>query len=764
MKSLRVRIAIFISLLVGMCSFGCFLEAETSQSAQDQGKQVVSEVSKEALDRVQQVLGKKIRDALAKEGDIDISELIAKMQVLGFPGVDNLPDSVRKIFGNMVVTDPKVRFDEVGIIISGTMIVAGKANRIMLRIAKKKGGGYGFAVFFNFTQDLKISDLAPKGTATKVIKKMEFLKIKEGTLFLSTMQYEEPEFGEIGGFGLIGQLGYFGWGQTINRMFGGIPQKLQARIKGLLVLPELAGSAFEISIPLGITMLPDPFGIIKGIETSHVAFGPFNFSVEIGDLASVTDVIKLKADGEVILQLIPTFVKSSKKKMLSMLERLKKTGLYIGLYTLKAKERTSEINNQLVMLESIIAEVNFKVERAVLREPGDVISQARLKQIKKNAAQESIEKRIKKVKNNKLGKGDLYRDFMFTPIRVGVSGVGSLDGLKLTGETKGMIRNAFGVQGLNYGNIKLGLAWDFTIAAAAAPGTAGLSLLLMAMPLGFTVGGKAEYGSTSVDFDFVMQIGEKIIDDFYFKLAGDVYLRDFVRFALVTNLDVIQLDNTKEKVERFIKKVVPDIKLEDCNFELAPFATEVGAKKVSAKVEGKIGNIEIIPGIGVGGELYADKTSLKIEGHSKNINIPKGKPLLSITGAKSGENPRYFIDLQLPFNFKAGISGKVALNLPKPFGFVSKTDIFLSPLGAHFRDKRKIWGVTTEFEFEGDLRNPKGCFLRAKMNNDELKEALTKFPELMFGASKGLDKTKRENQYHINRLKKEIEELKEKCR
>ena len=631
---------------------------------------------------------------------------------------------------------------------------------------KKEEGGYGFAFFFNVAADFKISDLAPKGVATKVIEKMEFLQVKEGSFFISTMQYDDPEVGRINkGFGLVGQLVYIGWAAVVNNMFAGIPQKLQARIKGTFVLPDLTGTNFEISIPLGITVLPDPFGALrlatgKELKDSHIAFGPFNFSVEVGDLMSVTQALKLKADGEVILQLIPSLIKASKKDILAVLQKAKKESVGAVLSELKEKKLTEQINNQMLALESIKERIRFQQERAICNpkiKPGDL---KKIEEIKKKVAQDELNERIKRVEKNKLGKGNLYRDFLFVPIAIGVSGVGSIDGLKITGETKGTLRNAFGIQGLNYGDVKLGFNWDFaltaTIGTALAAETAGLSYLLMAMPFGFTAGGKAEYGSTSVGFDFNIKIGKKIIDEFYLGVKGDIYLRDFVRFALLTSLDVMQLDDAKKKMDEFIKKAVLDVKMEDCDLIISPLATEIGGKTVPASLKGKIGNFEVIPGIGGGGEIFLDKTGFKLELHTKDLYFPtKKKPFYSLTGVKAGEKPHLSLTIKLPFEFEAALAGKIKLNLPKPFNLTSQTDLFISPLKSYFKMKADVFGIASDLEASGDLKSLKSWVLKGELNTKDLRKAMDKFSKLLFNASKEIEKAKKEVDKWMKQAKKD---------
>jgi len=807
MKFPKLRLALLISLLIGVCSVGSLLKAvaktETktkvgkkepakaeakggvqkgAQGIEEVGeerpgitsevsREVTSIISKKMLDLVEKVLGRSIRDALAQEHDINVAGLL-ETKVPGFPGLKALPEPIQKtlkkvIPSNLVITTPRVVWDDAGnLFISGSIVAAGKRTRARIRIMPKEDGGYGFAFFFNIVADFKFSDLVPKGVADKIIKKMEFLQVKEGSFFISTMQYDDPEVGTINkGFGLVGQLEYIGWAAVVNNMFAGIPQKLQARIKGTFVLPDLTGTNFEISIPLGITLLPDPFGALhlvtgKEIKDSHIAFGPFNFSVEVGDLMTVTQALKLKADGEVILQLIPSLIKANKKDILAVLKRAKKEGVNAVLNELKDKRLTEEINNQILALESIKERIRFQQERAICKpsiKPGDL---KKIEEIKKKVAQDELADRIKQVEENKLGKGNLYRDFLFVPLTIGVSGVGSIDGLKITGEMKGTLRNAFGIQGLNYGDIKLGFNWDFaltaTIGTALAVETAGLSYLLMAMPFGFTAGGKAEYGSTSVGFDFNIKVGKKIIDEFYLRVKGDIYLRDFVRFALLTSLDVMQLDDAKKKIDDFIKKAVLDVKMEDCDLIMSPFATEIGAKSVPASLKGKIGNFEVIPGIGGGGEIFLDKIGFKLELHTKDLYFPtKNKPFYSFTGVNKGEKPHFSVNIKLPFEFEAGIAGKINFNLPKPLNLTAKGDLFLSPLESHLKAESKVLGIGAKLDAVGKIKDPKSWILKAELDTKDLRKAMDKFSNLLFNASKEIEKAKEEVDKWMKQAKKD---------
>ena len=714
---------------------------DDKKDQEQSGQKKKSTIPTKVLNLVGKIMGPVVKKLLAEEKDIRVGELLAKIEIPGVISYDKFPSFIKDTFKDLIITTPKVAEDSAGLYIKFTLPTFVKNKTIKERLGAKlrifekskyaQKKGKGFAIMINFGKDFKLSDLFP-GAAKKLIKKIEFIEVKEGVLVLANGAYDDPDLGHIAkGVDVIGQLGLTGWGKTFNHLLGGIPEKISPRIALKLNLPGLSGSKLQLSFPFGITLLPLPL-LPKNkqpvpVDDSLVRLGPLSFGIEIEDILSLKG-ISLELYSTLILQLIPSFVKANKNEIIALLNQAKTQGVDTVLNRLKGRAQDLKTSNKKLVLTSIRERIQYQTELEIHRAKANLEDE--IDKVKKKVAQEELNARIKRVKDNKFGKGNIYKDFLFAPIEVTLGGEGNLDLVKVSGQTKGTLYNLFGIQGLNGANVIAGFQLDLSKyvgllasvlgigGGAAAGGAAGaptgpgaaatsgigatvggvggtisgaLSFLRLFIPDGITLGGRLEYGKSSLDATGSITFGEKVIDEFALALSGSLFLRDLVKVVATPFLDIAQLDKEKKDVDKFIDKFVPNMQARDVVVNIVPFATEFGKEEVPSHIKGKVGKLEIIPGVIVGGEIYISKSSgIKIDGYAKDFVLPpKGKPIFTLSGTKKGKGPRFEISYQIPLAFSAGLDGRLELDMGPLGKVVSATNVSLSTTGleAHLLTK-----------------------------------------------------------------------------
>jgi len=458
-----------------------------------------------------------------------------------------VPKFIKDYYGSLVLYTPKVEETKDGFFISAATSTHGKKVEIKLKIKKLKEGN-SYTVYVQLPKEWKFSDAFP------IPPKLDLIAIKDGAFVITDQDQTDPDWGKlVKGINIVGSLKYEGVFAYVNKMFGGIPEKLIPKIRGSLAIPKGIGSQLELEIPFGMTVIPDV-----------IALSPMRVFVRIDEDVTGAPVPSVAIKGGLRIR-IPSFMRLDKKDLLSSLSHARDKGLGVTII--------AEENEDIQMfLKAVREDVNQHLTAALiskflLRKPtvkGNTITEIR----------EEIENKIIKKTISDIGKvrEKIYPSWVKLPIDFSALIKVGATKAELVAESTGKLYNIFFIKGLNAADWKIGLIWDYALSGELSATIIGAPLAFL--PVGGTFAGKLEFDKSWLQLETKGALsGVTGIGELAWRGKGSLFLRNFVDFYLrwapllglfiPTGPKAPKLKS--EDIHKFINKFVPDWKLENQN-------------------------------------------------------------------------------------------------------------------------------------------------------------------------------------------------------
>jgi len=295
--------------------------------------------------------------------------------------------------------------------------------------------------------------------------------------------------------------------------------------------------------------------------------------------------------------------------------------------------------------------------------------------------------------------------------------------LKIFGGQRTPIKNVFGLKDLHAEGLKVGFIWDLLVSKDLVAMSAEIGGIAGLLPVGVIFKGGLQSGKTKIAADVDMSLHGTRGLDIAAKAEGNIDLKDLAAFWLP-----ILKGRT---VAKDMIRVTPPMKLQDVKLNIA------WSEDKSMKLNGEIGNLEIIPGIGASGQIEGSAEGISVNGSLDPITINNpfiNKPMITITRSglsepKPGEKQGARFDFNLgalPPTFKVNLDGLLGVDVGAGIGkfeTAAKMELSTSGLEASFKqtilDLETAMTLKAALDKEGNL-NPKSIFIDATLENNGL--------------------------------------------
>jgi len=792
MKFVNLKDKFLILVLLSVFSFQSTIYAPPEQGATRETKKkeappVPSRKGRTDVSKIKKELEtEKKKDISSKEGMLvkllkkiivkSLTKLTKKEKSIKFSKIPiwdiiPLPKFIKKYFGTIIIYSPQVKKTKNGFSVSAAFTVRGKKIYFEMKMLKQPEG-YAYIVYLTLPPGLGLPDLIPMGK--KLGKKIDLLKIKEGAVVFASQDVldpPDPDWGKLyKGANLRGSVELGGFLAKLDKIFGGIPNKLLPTVKGLISLPAGTGSNFEIEFPSTFTIIP-----------SFLAFGSSKVVIRLLDTGPAISV-----KGGLIIR-IPNRMSLDKKTLLSILNAAIKKGLDAEILN----QRTKKQEDFVMFLKAIKADVEQDLTKVLLKKfllkKKTSAKGKSVKDVRKEIEDKVIKKYIAKVNKSK---GKTFKGWIKIPIEF-LSVISLLsDRAELFGKIEGKLYNLFGIKGFDAANWQGSLIWDYALSSQLAAATLGIGAII---PGGGSFGGSLEFGKSKIGMNFKGNLSASSgIGDLAWKSDGTIYLRDLVKFWLK---GIAKAVKKEKEINKFVNKVVPDWKLEGARLVIVPKETMVGIEKLGKQFELNVDKFELIKNISAGLNIKVDDKILKGSGYVDPIKIKLGKLSVELTKSEVGESSRKGASFGIyaktgPLDFAARIDGRLKTKLGILGEFVSDSYADVSKGGIDIRSKTNVdlLGLDSAVRISAKLGkkgrlSPKSLFIEGELSSKGLdklgnffkegaklflKESQDKLKKARSTAKKNIGKHFRKlqegTQNRINRLKKEIKEWKAKCK